>query len=337
MLSSVPKFADRAFILGAFLPTLLFAICGLLLFYDQEPAKTWIEALTSRDLGQAAYVLLAVWALAALISMLNHWLYRFLEGYLLPSWVAEWLKRRNRKRLQRSLQQLQTMLDEGAAQAGSFWYHLQQQMPLREDAVLPTRFGNAIRAFEIYPSDIYGADAITIWLRLVSVMPKFVIDQIQEARTTVDFFINCWFFSLATALLAVARIVSRATTLYLGYNGAYQFTPGIAELPWVFGSAIASFAFYQLAVISVPAWGEMIRSAFDCYLPALATQLGFELPRTEAERRCFWTTFSQQLLYRRGLNGNFEKWKQASKTPTKEAEDLKRGGEVEGESDVASL
>jgi hypothetical protein len=74
---------------------------------------------------------------------------------------------------------------------------------------------------------------------------------------------------------------------------------------------------------------------------------GLVLPPTEGERRSFWTTFSQQLLYRRGLNGellfHFEKWKLASKTPTKEAEHLKRDAEEaekigdKGKSDAAPL
>jgi hypothetical protein len=66
-------------------------------------------------------------------------------------------------------------------------------------------------------------------------------------------------------------------------------------------------------------------SAFDCYLPTLARQLGFEPPTTDADRREFWTTFSQQLIYRREPDGEtpfrIEKWKQAqSTTANKEME-----------------
>ena len=62
-----------------------------------------------------------------------------------------------------------------------------------------------------------------------------------------------------------------------------------------------------------------------CYLPALATQLGFELPQTEVGRRCFWTTFSQQLLYRRNRKGELlfdpEKWHQiGGRTSTEKLE-----------------
>jgi hypothetical protein len=54
--------------------------------------------------------------------------------------------------------------------------------------------------------------------------------------------------------------------------------------------------------IAGPSLSYQLRAVFDCYLPALAEQLRFELPATEAKRRRFWTTFSQQLIY--GLEPN---------------------------------
>jgi hypothetical protein len=80
----------------------------------------------------------------------------------------------------------------------------------------------------------------------------------------------------------------------------------------------------------------LVMSAFDCYLPALAGQFGFELPATESKRRNFWTTFSQQLIYRREPNGKspfrLEKWKQV--TSHKQLERDVKG--QTGEADVKS-
>jgi hypothetical protein len=198
MLSSLPKLADRAFILGAFLPTLLFALATLFLFNDLEPIRGWIKSLAAKDLGQAAYLLLAVWAIAVIILMLNTPLYRFLEGYTFPDWLAEPLKARNRKRLQRDLNEIEKLWAQWAKQGAEFpkadlkryqelKYELTRWMPSEESLILPTRFDNAIRAFETYPGDIYGADGIVIWLRLTSVIPKAFADQIQDTRSQVDF------------------------------------------------------------------------------------------------------------------------------------------------------
>src|SRR6516165_4434741 len=106
MLSSLPKLADRDFILGQLLPTLLFAVAALLLFRDQMPVEAWINILTGKDLGTTALLLLGVWVIAVTTLMLNLWIYRFLEGYTFPRWLADILKRRDRKRLQRSLRQI---------------------------------------------------------------------------------------------------------------------------------------------------------------------------------------------------------------------------------------
>src|ERR1700730_3824277 len=97
MLSSLPKLADRAFILGEFLPSLLFAVALLFLFHDQQLPKALIEAVINKELGVAGYLLLTVWAGAVLLLILNQPLYRFLEGYTFPRWLAEWLKTRNRR------------------------------------------------------------------------------------------------------------------------------------------------------------------------------------------------------------------------------------------------
>jgi hypothetical protein len=61
------------------------------------------------ELGQAAYLLLAVWVVAVMILMLNHPLYRFLEGYTFPNWLAEWLKTRNQRRLEPWLREIRTL------------------------------------------------------------------------------------------------------------------------------------------------------------------------------------------------------------------------------------
>ena len=196
-------------------------------------------------------------------------------------------------------------------------------MPSQEGDVLPTRFGNAIKAFEVYPRDIYGADGVVIWLRLASVMPKAFSDQIQDIRSQIDFLINCCLFSAIVGLLGFVR------TIYSGnwhdmdlqtVAGIHAFISSTEKhwLIWTAGGAVGTYFFYRWAVTIVPAWGSLVMSAFDCYLPALAGQLGFELPITEAKRRNFWTTLSQQLIYRREPDGKMpfriEKWKQVQST-----------------------
>jgi hypothetical protein len=337
MLSSFPKLADRAFILGTFLPTLLFAIVLLLEFRDFHVAAEWLAALTTKDLGQAAYLILSVWAVAVTLLMLNQPLYRLLEGYLFPNWLAEPLKKRHRCRLKKLQHEIQTLYYKWAKEESAFTaveldrYRVMRLerskwMPATDGDVLPTRFGNAIKAFEVYPRDIYGADGVTIWLRLTAVIPKSFSEQIVETRSQLDFLINSCLFSCVIAIGGVFRTAYSANwhELYLSsFTGVVPFLLSI-ELSWLFwaaGGAIAAYTFYRWAVSCIPGWGELVKTAFDCYLPTLATQLGFELPTTEKRRRHFWTTFSQQAIYGREPDGlspfRIENWRKTPSGPKK--------------------
>jgi hypothetical protein len=225
MLSSLPKLADRSFILGFFLPTLLFAVVLLVLFRDQRLPKEWLDAMADKELKSAVYLLLVVWAFAVVLFILNDWLYRFLEGYAFPfpDWLADWLKGRNRRRLRKCLGKIDelynkwangTITEDEKENYAKLRQELLKRMPLQEKKVLATRFGNAIRAFEVYPREIYGADGVVIWSRLTSVIPKAFGEQIQDIRSQIDFLINSWFFSLIVAFLAqlVPSILQVGTT-----------------------------------------------------------------------------------------------------------------------------
>jgi hypothetical protein len=316
MLSSLPKLADRAFVLGTFLPTLLFAIILLLEFRDYSVAAEWLAALTTKDLGKAAYLILSVWAIAVVLLMLNQPLYRLLEGYSFPNWLAEPLKERHRRRFKKLLDEIQTLRGkwDGLTAAERDRYRrlrleLFRWMPATEKDVLPTRFGNAIKAFEVYPREIYGADGVTIWLRLIAVIPKSFSEQIADTRSQLDFLVNSCLFSCIIAFVGAFRTVRSGNwhEFYLSqFTGIVPFLLSIEKswLVWAAGGALAAYAFYRWAVSCVPSWGELVRTAYDCYLPTLATQLGFELPTTEARRRRFWTTFSQQAIYGREPDGS---------------------------------
>jgi hypothetical protein len=332
MLSTLSKLADRNFVLGFFIPTLLFSLASILLFLDAPPVDTWLGDLTSKDLGKAAYLLLAVWVVAVAMTMANQPLYRFLEGYTFPRWLARLLRERAQRRLDRDLAELRSLFEREIKEGDDFsavdsarYDELKQKlvstMPSGPNEVLPTAFGNAIKAFETYPREIYGADGIPIWLRLASVMPKDFASQIQDARTEVDFLVNCCFFSAVLAFVGTARFIYSCPWNLIGSESGYTKFIASFQYQWLLlgtGGVIASYLFYRWAVSRVPAWGELVMTAFDCYLPALAKQLGYELPSTSGEREKFWTAFSQQLVYRRDPDGRLpfqvEDWKRPKET-----------------------
>src|SRR5262245_44363756 len=84
MLATLPKLADRTFILGFFLPALLFTCGALWIFADDPNVSLLIGKLLDKEPGDAVFLVLGVWVLGVILVTLNHPLYRFLEGYSWP-------------------------------------------------------------------------------------------------------------------------------------------------------------------------------------------------------------------------------------------------------------
>lgn len=332
MLSALPKIADRNFVIGFFLPSLLFTIAGLAVFSDHARVRSLIEALTAKDLQEAAFLLVAVWVLSVLMLTVNHPLYRLLEGYSWPFSRLARTRERYKERLRLAQEERRTLYSrwmaegDGFGQAdinryGKLSIDLANTLPSRETDVMPTAFGNAIKAFEIYSRDVYGADAPPIWLRLAAVVPKTTIDQIQEVRTQVDFLINCCFFAALVGVLALGKALWIVPWSVVSRVWSVVSLDIVRGFPWMlFGGSLLAFlaawGFYHWAVARVPAWGQLVMATFDCYLPALAKQLGFQLPAKGDERIAFWTAFSRMLVYRRDPAGTLpfrpEEWEAAT-------------------------
>jgi hypothetical protein len=327
MLSALPKLADRTFILGFFLPTLLFAIASLLLFSHVGDAGKWLDVLTAKDIGKGVYLLLAIWVGALVMLILNRWWYQVLEGYKLPEPLRSCLRSKKQKRLRGLLADVQQLHEGYRLEQAQFpldklkrYMNLQEEraiwLPSRESSVLATDFGNAIKAFETYPKEIYGADGVTLWPHLAMIMPKEVAEAIEQARTHVDFLINCIFFALLFSGLGVMRCLYTAPWARILEFGHFLGKIQYGWLFWTGAGLVAAWIFYRWAVSQIPEWGAVVDAAFDCYLPKLAEQLGYEMPLTATEQNEFWTTLSQQLIYRRDPDENLlfdvERWKKAA-------------------------
>jgi hypothetical protein len=302
MFASLPNIADKNFIIGFFLPVLFAVLAALFLLRDTVAFATTIQAALDEKTVSAALLAMALWGGATLLFFLNYWQYRILEGYIGAGLYDRlgW-RRKEEEQLQRIEHELsdleRAVNDEDAAEATKSKYarkkkELRETFPSRELSVLPTRFGNSIRAFETYARHVYGVGSIAVWLRLQAVIPKDFTSLVNDARTQVDFCVNMCFLSIAVALMAIARCVSEIIT----YGGDLQTLSFALPLAAVLAMATAWIA-YEGAVASVPNWGDLVKSAFDLYLPALAKQLGYNLPATLAQRKAFWGDMTRMFLY----------------------------------------
>jgi len=159
--------------------------------------------------------------------------------------------------------------------------YLAMRFPEDKELILPTRLGNTIRAFERYPSRVYGVESVTAWTRLLSVIPKQYIELVDNSKADVDFFVN-------TALLLIITVLEMIAMFFL-----YSWVTLIFAIFLLLGSAIC----YQLAVTKSKAWGSVVKSCFDNFRLDLLKQLGYKRPANLYRERQIWDVVSKTFLY----------------------------------------
>jgi hypothetical protein len=239
--------------------------------------------------------------IATVLLLLNYDAYQVLEGYLPPmSWfgICKTYHKRRHKKLKDGVK---TAVDGKDPDAGKLRREFLATYPSNPDWILPTAFGNALRSFETYAYDVYRADSVVLWPRLAAVVPKSFMALVDNARCQVDFLVSLCVLGWVIAAIAVAELASQV----LGSQPP-KLPLDASRLSAEFGCALfASWIFYRWAVHALGGWGEAVKSVSDCYLPALAAQLGYVLPDQEAERRLFWPNVVQRFIYRRGFPKGF--------------------------------
>ena len=319
MLSSLPKLVDKNFVIGFFLPALVAIFAGAWIF----PGLTVLDPVRSlgaseKILSDLTYIALIVWAIAILLMAANYTFYRILEGYLPPiSWMRpllllhRWRFRRLKAQYKSLRNDWQTAVDsdrdfpdDKKREVERLQLKLLSHFPTSEMEVMPTYFGNLIRSFEVYPREVYGADGVAVWLRLASVMPKDFMELLEGARAQVDCFVNFTYLALLFALVSLTIAASDANWHQMPDWGAFGPVGHRHVIVSVGAFVFAGFTYYWAANCTI-AWGGLVKSAFDCYLPALIKQLGFMVPPTETERREFWAEFSTLITYQLPMSGRW--------------------------------
>jgi hypothetical protein len=295
----LPKLLGKTFLIGYLLPAALtlLASAAMLDFYGHSSVYSWaLRLFGSADEKQLAFRLglgLALaWVGGVVLLSINHSLIRTLEGYgrfnparLLKRWSASKFDD-----LKKQHDDIEGKRKDGKVPSELRGAHsrlrsrLGNEFPEAERLLLPTRFGNVIRAFERYPQIIYNIDAIHTWPRLQALIPERYGAMLDDARAQLDFWVNLWFgFVLLTLEAIVLLIYSRQISLLVAVIAAII----LAMLAAKVGQRAAS------------QWGMLVKGAFDLYRGELCKQLGFEMPRSITVERQMWTVISQTFIFRR--------------------------------------
>jgi hypothetical protein len=285
----LPKLFDRNFIIGYVLPVTVIAIVtyGILLGFGLLPDSSFLSFDKENPVLQTTVTAFALWLIALFFLATNRAIYQLMEGYgnYNPLRLVAWKEKRRLKQLQKRINANEKYSPE--------WYELRynrvEQFP-PESHMLPTRFGNILRAFELYPWVIYGIDAVEGWNRLVAMINKDYQKQIDDAKAQTDFWLNLWVFGIL-ALIEYAIIVIYVALFRDITEHLYMlwFLPALLLFPFLasWGSRLAALE-----------WGNYVKSSFDVYLPVLGKQLGFPSNLDYEQEKKLWDLFRKQVTYR---------------------------------------
>jgi hypothetical protein len=297
LFGELPKLFDRDFVIAFFLPAtiLVAASLGMGSAFGLLPR---LLSISRTDILQAATILgVASWLGGVLLLVLNYNLFRLFEGYgnYNPLRYFERFEKNKYERMQESIGKLreeikekssdaeeEVMLIKLRAQRDRLLAAQVENYPSDPKRILPTAFGNAIRGFEDYPTDMYGVDSIMVWVRLLAVIPKDYRELIDAAKAQTDFWLNLWFLGFLILIEYIFLVIYSSQLKMI-------WCP-LAAIGFAWMSAKAA----RGAAIS---WGDYIKASFDLFLPDLRAKLQLPFPKDITEERKLWTRFSQVVIY----------------------------------------
>jgi co-chaperonin GroES (HSP10) len=257
-----------------------------------EPSQTPLPDLppTLSQLLSTKFVvglLLAALVLGILLMAINRELYRFCEGY------GEWnplrllgcLERQSFNCLKTEIKKLNDNYNnlslEQLKKLAGLMVKMAKHFP-DEPWLLPTRFGNINRAFEVYSRIMYGLDAIPGWERLEAVCSRESKEATIVKKSQVDFWFNSCVLTLVLAIECV----------WIAWSDLASWWLPIVIL------AIAWFLM-QRAKAATILWGESIKALIDVGVPILMQKLEFAGDGNLARERQIWESYTHAILFRR--------------------------------------
>lgn len=299
MLDEMSKIFGRDFTIGFFVPSLAFLAASIGVFHAFGMAQSYTID-TVNPLKDVTFLALVTFVVAFCLMALNRIVFRTLEGY----WPFElgrhlnYIQRLRFRRLHSRLKKLtkeksecqekgeefEKLRERKVRERNKLMGNAAQRFPSKEGLVLPTAFGNTVRAFEDYPRVMYGFESINGWSRLNAVMATDFREAIASMRAITDLWVNLWFLSV---------LVMAEYLIIAGWSSRFMDN----SLIFVAGTIAALLASRQ-ARMAAEQWGEWVKAAFDVFLPDLCLKLGYKHPKNRETEHELWYTLSQAFVYR---------------------------------------
>lgn len=281
---------SRQFLIGF----LAAPLAGLFLL-SQFMSDSWLPSAYVVASASTQVIIIAAAAvfIALLLSGLQYPLTRLLEGYPLErAQKAPVLRRLYRWRL-RHWQQVFDRLTaalEGAPgpERTRAAVRLNGCFPAKRESLLPTEFGNVLRAFETHPRRRYGLDGIAIWPRVAMLLSDGERADVDEASTDVQFFVNLLVVTVLVGAVLAADVAAHATSI-----SGRVVSAALVSM----GTLAAGVLCWRASIGAGRRWGSSVRAAFDLHRLELYERLGVKTPHTAAEDIVIGRAVNRLLLF----------------------------------------
>lgn len=319
MVNTVTNYLEKFgsnFVVASMIPSLGLVILSLAVF---DPILKFSESLETKT-GIYPFLDISLWVIVPTIiigytlTAMNTFILKVFEGYVFmhrfPFMRAGYAREAGRLIEQRDLvkkdllrleqKQLRTAEEELSLTALKDAYHslvvtYDQNYPPPNTEIMPTRFGNILKASEAYSGTRYGIDGVEFWPRLWQVIPPSYRQTIDDARNELSFLVNMSALSVIFYLLCLGAIVISAPA------------PGIRDVDAFLANSIrymvagtvafvSNWFFRKAALFSVGDFGMMIRSAYDLFRLDLLEQFHLEHPKNSVEEYKTWKNLGELIV-----------------------------------------
>ncbi len=295
--SDVAGVFSRYFIVGFFLPA-FFCLVAL----SQVVSDGFLPGFYM-DLSDGTRIIVLGGAglfLGLLLLGLNWQIFRLLEGYPLterrrrPSfrWITEIFVARQNRNYSRLVGIRDDDQRPSAVRSNAAW-RLDREFPPNEDQLLPTRFGNAVLAFESHAMKRWGLDSVAIWPRIDLLLSQRQAEQQANARGEAAFFVN------GSLLLTLAGLAWITDQLFDHQLSGWELLAYL--VPFVLAVVMA-----RCATGAATRWGNAVRAAIDLKRFELYSGLGVRRPANfTEEREEIAPSINQTLVYGAPIPDNY--------------------------------
>jgi hypothetical protein len=183
---------------------------------------------------------------------------------------------------------------------------LEKYFPHDEGKLLPTRIGNALRAFEQHSNVRWGLDGVTIWPRIEALLSNDERELHINSRIDFYVFVNG---ALAAYLVGAALV----------YDKAVNVPHPASNWPLYAIPFVAGYILYRAALAPAVNWGDAVRASIDLHRLELYEKLGVRVPSSFSDERQMAGQINKALLYARPLLSD-DLWRAEKSEPQKPAD-----------------